>query len=236
MSELTYHLTRVSANKKTGPIPVTTTSAASCPRSCGLYECCYGKAGPLNMHWNKVTDGVRGVALGAFTEQLSSLPFGSLIRHNQVGDLPGKDEVLDEEDCLKLSTALTSRRKIPFTYTHYPRTEYNVEIWEKMLAQGFAVNASTETLKDADEAYAMGLPTTVVLPSTFKGRKTTTPNGVLVAGCPAQFSDDIQCANCGGSQGPLCTRIDRKFIVGFISHGTYKKKVDAVIATKEGGE
>ena len=229
-----YSLTSVSKNKKTGPIPVTTTSADSCPDNCPLKGAgCYGNYGPLYLHWKKVTEGVRGVALDAFVQALKRLPFGSLIRHNQVGDLPGEDDILNEDECLTLTKALTSHRKVPFTYTHYPRTKENLSVWKRMLSMGFAVNASNETLDEADESFSQGLPTTVILPSDFTAKKTMTPKGVPVYACPAQLSDRLQCANCGGSQGPLCTRINRDFIVGFYVHGTQKKAANAAIKAKE---
>lgn len=48
----TYHFTRVSGNAKCGPIPVTTTSADSCPPTCSFKgNGCYAESGPLAMHW-----------------------------------------------------------------------------------------------------------------------------------------------------------------------------------------
>ena len=50
-------LTMVSRNVKTGPIPVSTTTAKSCPANCPLVNNgCYGAGGPVAIHWRKVTE------------------------------------------------------------------------------------------------------------------------------------------------------------------------------------
>jgi hypothetical protein len=57
----TYHFTRVSGNAKCGPIPVTTTSADSCPPTCSFKgNGCYAESGPLALHWKAVSSGKRG--------------------------------------------------------------------------------------------------------------------------------------------------------------------------------
>ena len=84
-----YHLTPRSSNKKTGPIPVSTTSRDSCPDTCPLKNGggCYAGSGPLSLHWDKVgTD--RGVSLESFCDTIRALPKGQVWRHNQAGDLP----------------------------------------------------------------------------------------------------------------------------------------------------
>ena len=41
-----YHLTKVSSNRKTGPIPVSTTTSDSCPPTCSLKGAgCYAEQG-----------------------------------------------------------------------------------------------------------------------------------------------------------------------------------------------
>ena len=55
------HLTLRSANAKTGPIPVSTSSIQTCPPSCLLKEAgCYANSGPLAIHWKAVNEGRRG--------------------------------------------------------------------------------------------------------------------------------------------------------------------------------
>jgi hypothetical protein len=50
-----FSFVRVSANRKTGPIPVTNTDATTCPPSCGLFAECYAKSGHVLMHWRRLS-------------------------------------------------------------------------------------------------------------------------------------------------------------------------------------
>lgn len=64
---MTYHFVAKSRNDKTGPMPVTTTSAETCPDACPLKSGgCYAKGGKVAMHWAKVTAGTRGGDLAQF--------------------------------------------------------------------------------------------------------------------------------------------------------------------------
>ena len=83
-----FHLSRVSSNKKTGPIAVTTTSKNSCPASCGMREVCYAASGPLALHWAAVSNGSRSSEWRKHLNDLESLPFGSPLRLNREGSLP----------------------------------------------------------------------------------------------------------------------------------------------------
>ena len=85
-----YHLTPVSANVKTGPIPVSTSSAETCPTVCPFRGSgCYAESGPLGLHWMAVTRAKRGTNWGEFLDAVRGIAAGSLWRHNQAGDLPG---------------------------------------------------------------------------------------------------------------------------------------------------
>ena len=101
MSDFRFHITRVSSNKKTGPIPVTTSSENTCPSTCPLYgKGCYAKAGPLALHWRKVSDEneKRSLSFSDFIAGIKSLPKGQLFRHNQAGDLPHYHGYIKEEE------------------------------------------------------------------------------------------------------------------------------------------
>jgi hypothetical protein len=66
-----YRLTLKSRNKKTGPIPVSTTSADSCPPSCPFMDNgCYAKGGPLAIVWQQVDD--IGTDLATFCDTVAS--------------------------------------------------------------------------------------------------------------------------------------------------------------------
>jgi len=63
----TVHLTLKSGNVKTGPIPVSTTSKASCSDTCPFKDNgCYADGGPLALHWRAVTEGARGTDWQSF--------------------------------------------------------------------------------------------------------------------------------------------------------------------------
>ena len=217
--------TRVSRNKKTGPIPVSTSEARTCPPSCGLFKVCYAKAGPLALFWAKVSEGRAGLDWGDFLAQLRALPKGQLWRMNQSGDLPGIGDQIDAEALAQLVKANRGRRG--FTYTHKPveglEGAANREAVRLANLEGFTVNLSADNLAEADSLAALRVaPVAVVLPSD-QLTATATPEGRKVAICPAAISEAVTCATCG-----LCALRDRKAIIGFPAHGASKRKASAV--------
>lgn len=216
-----YHLTKKSANRKTGPIPVSTTSSDSCPQACSFRgNGCYAESGPLAIHWRRV--GRAGMDLDAFCASIRALPDGQLWRHNQAGDLPGNGNRIDSRALAKLVKANRGRRG--FTYTHKPVTDSrNHSAVSKANQQGFTVNLSADNLQAADRLKSLGIgPVVTVLPST-QTTNTRTPAGNLVVVCPA-VTHDVPCSECG-----LCAWADREVIIGFPAHGSSKKRVDALI-------
>ena len=220
------HITMKSNNKKVGKIPVSTTSASTCPDICPFNHenegGCYANAGPLAMHWKKVTDGNRGDTWEMFVGKIANLKADTLWRHNQAGDLAGNGKRLDAKANFQLSEANKGKRG--WTYTHYDviKDKHNANVVEQMVSDGFVVNLSGNNLAHADDLYDLGIaPVTAVLPST-QMTNTTTPKGRKVVVCPAVIKDDVSCESCG-----LCARM-RDAIVGFPAHGNGKKKADAI--------
>lgn len=218
----TVHLTLKSANAKTGPIPVSTTSALSCSDTCPFKDNgCYAESGPLALHWRAVTAGDRGLTWPEFCDEISRLPDGQLWRHNQAGDLPGLGDYINPAAMQLLIDANKGRRG--FTYTHKPATAENLELIRAANAAGFTVNLSANNLAHADTLAETGAgPVVTVLPTNAPA-KTTTPAGRPVITCPAQTRDDVSCADC-----QLCARADRPTIVGFLAHGTGAKKAEKI--------
>ena len=219
------HLTLKSANVKTGPIPVSTTTKDSCPPDCAMRAECYAASGPLAMHWAKVTAGERGTDWTTFVQSIAGLPDGQLWRHNQAGDLPVTPA--GTVDAVKLGAlvhANTGRRG--FTYSHH-RDAQSVNWIRHANAWGFTVNLSANNLADADTLadYRAGpvVVVVVVLPST-QTTNAKTPAGRPVVICPATQRDDVSCATC-----QLCAR-QRDVIVGFPGHGTRKRVIDIRLA------
>lgn len=226
MFDYNVHLTPKSRNVKTGPIPVSTTTRATCPDSCPFKSNgCYAESGPLAIHWRKVTQG-QGNVTGwkEFCDKIRALPNGQIWRHNQGGDLPGEGDSIDHKAMMELISA--NMGKGGFTYTHKPLTGKG----DKSLVMyanhnGFTINLSANDLEHADSLVAENIgPVTVVLPSTVQGNQTLkTPNGRKVVVCPATYRDDISCATC-----QLCAHAFRDCIVGFPAHGASKKKASTV--------
>lgn len=215
------HLSLKSANVKTGPIPVSTTSKATCPNDCAMRSACYAGSGPLALHWNAVSNGTRGTNWSGFVDAISSLPEGQLWRHNQAGDLPGDGSTVDPVALGELVRANMGRRG--FTYSHY--RDADSLAWVKHAnTWGFTVNLSANDLDDADTLADTGAgPVVCVLPST-QSANTVTPKGRRVVVCPATQRDNVSCATC-----QLCQR-QRDVIVGFPAHGTRKRVIDIKLA------
>ena len=217
------HLTRISSNAKTGPIPVSTSSAETCPASCPFKaKGCYAKSGPLALHWAKITSGGRGLNWESFCDEISRLPRGQMWRHNQAGDLPGEGEYVDAHALGQLTKANAGRKG--WTYTHKYSTESNREAIRSANANGFTINLSANSLAHADELADTNCgPVCVVLPAD-QTKNTLTPAGRKVVICPATQRECVTCATCG-----LCQK-QRGAIVGFPAHGTAHKTVSTIVS------
>ena len=219
-------LTRKSKNSKTGPIPVSTTEARSCPDSCPLKAGgCYAKHGPLRFNWDKVP--VRGTSWDQFCDDVAALPEGQLWRHNQAGDLPGVGDDLDTKALSALVDANVGRRG--FTYTHKPlkSVEARRAVAEACL-RGFTINVSYNSIEELDRGFGYALPAVVVLTEESDGRKVTrTPGGIKVVTCPATYRENVSCKDC-----ELCYKTDRQYAIGFPVHGNGRKKANAVAEGK----
>jgi len=214
-----YRLTIKSRNKKTGTIPVSTTSADSCPPSCPfMNNGCYAKSGPLAIVWKQVDD--IGTDLATFCDTITNFPDGQLWRHNQAGDLPGQGETIDAKALGAIVKA--NRGKRGFTYTHKnPFVKGNANAIAKANRDGFTINLSGNNLDHADKLADLNIaPVVTVLPSD--GTSTTTPAGRKVVQCPATSRDDVSCKTC-----QLCQR-QRDVIVGFPAHGSSYRKANEI--------
>ena len=217
-------LTAISGNSKTGPIPVSTTESDTCPPNCGARDVCYAKGGPLNMHWMKVSDHVRGAQWAEFITSISALPKKQVWRHNQAGDLPGKGNRINAKELRQLVAANKGKRG--FTYTHKPLTATNVNLIKSANKAGFTISISCDNLKQVDKAMQTGLPVVTMAPIDAP-RKLITAKGNVSIGCPAAYREEVNCSNCGQGK-PLCGRADRPFAVHFPVHGNRKNKANLI--------
>jgi hypothetical protein len=167
--------------------------------------------------------------MGAIRRQGSRLPAGTLWRHNQAGDLPGKGDRIDRRALHALVKANRGRRG--FTYTHKPidgrHSTANTVAIAAANEAGFTINLSADNLAEADTLADAGIgPVVVVLPAEVHGNiNVKTPAGRRVTVCPATYRDDVACIDC-----QLCQRQQRKTIVGFPAHGTAKRKASPIAA------
>jgi len=222
-----YHLTKVSNNAKTGPIAVSTSSKSTCPDDCPLKEKgCYAGNGPLNLHWQKVTNGERGVSFDDFLLQVGALPIKSEYRHNQAGDLPGENGQIDAPKLARLAATTKKRKLRAFTYSHYNvLTNLNNRLAIKQANDdGFTINLSANHINEVDDLLALNIaPVAVIMPMNApKVSYTAAGNKIVI--CPAQTNDETRCIDC-----MLCANKDRNFSIGFLPHGTSAKK--AALAT-----
>ena len=216
------HLTPKSRNTKTGPIPVSTTGAETCPRTCPLRGGgCYANGGPLTLHWAKVSAGERIMPWAAFCDAVAAFPAGTLWRHNQAGDLPGQWDYIDANALFDLLAANRGRRG--FTYTHKPPTPRNAEKIKAANAAGFVVNLSANNPAHADKLAALKVgPVVCVLPDATT---TQTPGGLPIEICPAQTdtTGQVNCLTC-----QKCQNKNRREIIGFVAHGSQKTAAQLV--------
>ena len=224
------HITKRSANAKTGRMPVTTTEASSCPTTCPhITGNCYAKSGfHLAQHWKKVTSQERGGSWSELCDYVSSLKPRQIWRHNQAGDLGYTTDQQGRElirlDLLKsLVDANKASKARGYTYTHH-KLDYihNLEAVKYANNNGFTVNASCETMSQVDDAIANGIPAVVVVDNS-KDVPTHTPNNNKIVVCPAQTSD-TNCVDCG-----LCAQAKRKCAVAFLAHGNRAKKLNQTL-------
>jgi hypothetical protein len=199
-----------SQNVKTGSIPVSMTTANTCPRSCPWWGAgCYSENTYVASWWGRLHARM-GVNWTAFCWQVADLPAGQLWRHNEAGDLPGDGEELDIDALDQL--VKSNRGKRGYTYTHKLLAEKGeAEAVLRANKKGFRINLSADSLAMADCLLGLKIgPVVVVLPTSTK--TLVTPKGRKVVLCPAQ-TRGTTCEACG-----MCA-LDRDTVVGFQVHG-----------------
>ena len=73
---------RLTQNKKTGKIPITSSPPETCPHTCPLSsgDClCYAKYGHLNIWWDRLDNGSIGVNFYEMCEAIRNLPSGTML-------------------------------------------------------------------------------------------------------------------------------------------------------------
>ena len=131
-------------------------------------------------------------------------------------------------DYLKLRQLIDANRgRKGFTYSHHILTEHNIIALQNANGMGITVNASCESVDDADRVMTEhNIPAVAVVNSNETRRFFTTSSGRKVITCPAALHPDkVTCATCG-----LCQKADREFVIAFPAHGVAKNKVNAIVS------
>ncbi|MBG23704.1 MAG: hypothetical protein CMF22_10310 [Idiomarinaceae bacterium] len=240
MKTLNIRFVRKSSNKKTGPIPVTTTSANSCSITCplnkddngetlttqGKLPKCYAGFGNTAIHWRKLNDenatGKNITDWAGLCDNVKSLPKGQLWRHNEAGDMPTLEDNITLDSVALDNLIRANKGKKGFTYTHHALTHANIPAIGNSNSRGFTINVSANnTIEAVDIVKRYALPTVTLLP--IDAPNVQHVEGVKVVACPAEKSDKVTCSNCG-----ICADSKRDYVIGFRAHGTAKKKADII--------
>lgn len=236
-----WMFTMVSRNAKTGPMPVTTSAAQSCPSVCPYKRNgCYADAGPLRRLWDKLSttpeggtfpNGPKGsvsvLGIAALCSKIASIPRGMIWRHNQAGDLSHDNGKIDGLEFAAIITASIVSESKPFTYTHHamlgnsPMARHNRGVVEAANKAGFTVNLSGNNLHHADKLAALAIAPVVSVVHSDTKDDTTTPQGRRVVICPATIREGVNCLACG-----MCQLAKRDFIIAFPAHGNSVRKAN----------
>ena len=115
--------------------------------------------------------------------------------------------------------AAVPRKGQAWTYSHFHHTQF-----PPPKTGTTTINISCDSVEEAIEAHQAGHPAVVALPEHNAPHLPMHLNGIPIIRCPAETDKSIQCSNCGHGR-PLCARINRKYIVAFIAHGSKKALV-----------
>lgn len=246
------HLALKSSNIKTGKIPVTTTPRSTCPAECvHKGSSCYFENGGSAIFWSHLDDAARNGGIHAHTDSrgreyrtvahswgafVAMIDSGAirpgLARFAQGGDLPGDGRRIDRGALVSFAEASKRAGIRWIVYTHYifgsPRLSdllHNVSALRAAQEAGLNVNVSCDSVAQVDVATALGFRTALTESSDWQGPASRTPEGQLLAQCPATYRDEgpgSSCESCGGcalSNANRCTYV-------FPAHGSRKAMVD----------
>ena len=162
------HFIAVSQNAKTGRMPASIIERASCWPGCALYENgCYAETGALALHWDRVSQGVRGGPWSEFCTKIAALRPGRLWRYAQAGDLPGYGAQIDGELLNELVAANTGKPVIAFTHKPVlggdPVAVENRRLIATAIKAGFMVNLSADNPAQAGALAELGIAPVVTM-------------------------------------------------------------------------
>jgi hypothetical protein len=166
----------VSQNAKTGSIPATITERGSCWSGCALYDKgCYAFYGALAHFWTGVSQGSRGGSWDELCAKVASLPKRTLWRYAQAGDLPGIDDMIDDELLWQLVVANRGKKVIAFTHKPVLPDTATAHRNRCTIAgantAGFTINLSANNPAEADALADLGIaPVVTILAHAYARR------------------------------------------------------------------
>ncbi len=236
MSDFNYSFVAVSSNSKTGGIAVTSTSSESCPTACPFIKTiiadsikkqlngCFADYSFTGIQWRALDK--HGIDFAQLLRNLRHLDKFAKLRLNVMGDLPHKDQTILVDLFNQLVDIIVKRQLNTILYSHHDLTiESNLLAFQQAFKRGLHVNASCESIQQAQHALNNGINAVVVLP-VGSIEKTMKIDDVRVVRCPNEYNDRIQCINC-----MLCAkdRTQNRVVIGFTAHGTGKTKVSNAV-------
>jgi len=157
-------------------MPASIIEPASCWPGSALYENgCYAETGALALHWDRVSQGVRGGSWSEFCTKVAALRPGRLWRYAQAGDLPGYGAQIDSELLHELVVANAGKQVIAFTHKPVlgddPVAVENRRLIAAAIKTDFTVNLSADNPAHADALAELGIaPVVTVLVRAYARR------------------------------------------------------------------
>jgi len=157
-------------------MPASIIERASCWPGCALYENgCYAETGALALHWDRVSQGVRGGPWSEFCTKVAALRPGRLWRYAQAGDLPGYGAQIDSELLHELVVANAGKQVIAFTHKPVLGDDSvalkNRHLIAAAVKAGFTVNLSANNPAHADRLAGLGIAPVVTVLARAYARK-----------------------------------------------------------------
>jgi hypothetical protein len=213
----------LSRNGKTGAVAATYravgTDNANCPHECPLLasRACYALGGAVN--WQQRDAQRRSFDVEAW---LTALPVSAAVRHLVSGDL----FMNDQPDHAYIDGMIAGHAARPdlrgWAYTHG---------WRRLLpmavnAPGVCVNASTESVDDAQRALAAGWPVVQVVASDHAALTECETHVTRV--CPYQ-THGVTCDVCMLCAKPARRMRGKPLVIAFRAHGQRTGAADETV-------
>lgn len=217
--------TAVSGNTKTGPLPVTYRTEATCPTTCAFYKNgCYAEGKPFLV----ARKNARTVTVDEAVDKLGGRRADARFLRDRVsGDVLAADGKVDMPYIRALAEIGERTGLRVFGYTHL-WSKFTKRQVKETARRGYVMNASCETRGDVERAVMLGMPAVITSDSVEEGEVIA---GLRVVTCPAQTHEGVTCASCG-----LCARPQRHAVVRFLTHGPRVQKARAAIERREAQE